>query len=70
MTSLPARKLAILDRGLLRPEIWADIVIFDPATLIDRATYDDPIQYPEGRRHVLVNSETSGVDLQLDSRTS
>lgn len=57
MTSLPARKLGILDRGLLRPGMWADVVIFDPATVIDRATYDDPIQYPEGIRHVLVNGE-------------
>lgn len=57
MTSLPARKLGILDRGLLRPGMWADIVIFDPATVIDRATYDDPIQYPKGIGHVLVNGE-------------
>jgi N-acyl-D-amino-acid deacylase len=57
MTSLPARKIGLLDRGLLRPGMWADIVIFDPATIIDIATYENPLSYPKGIRYVLVNGE-------------
>jgi N-acyl-D-amino-acid deacylase len=57
MTSLPARKIGLLDRGLLRPGMWADIVIFDPATIIDTATYENPLSYPKGIRYVLVNGE-------------
>ncbi|MBS7637312.1 D-aminoacylase [Candidatus Bathyarchaeota archaeon] len=57
MTSLPARKIGLMDRGLLRPGMWADIVIFDPATVIDTATYEDPLRYPRGIRYVLVNGE-------------
>jgi N-acyl-D-amino-acid deacylase len=57
MTSLPARKIGLLDRGLLRPGMWADIVIFDPATIIDTATYENPLSYPRGIRYVLVNGE-------------
>ncbi|MEM2893106.1 MAG: D-aminoacylase [Candidatus Bathyarchaeia archaeon] len=57
MTSLPARKIGLMDRGLLRPGMWADIVIFDPATIIDTATYEDPLRYPKGIKHVLVNGE-------------
>jgi len=55
MTSLPAQKLGLYDRGLLRPGMKADIVVFDPETVADRATYTDPWQYPIGVRHVFVN---------------
>jgi N-acyl-D-aspartate/D-glutamate deacylase len=55
MTSLPAAKFRLPDRGVLRPGYWADIVIFDPDTISDRATYDDPRQYPTGIPFVLVN---------------
>lgn len=57
MTSMPASRLGLQDRGLLREGFWADIVIFDAETIIDRATYEDPHQYPEGVRHVIVNGE-------------
>lgn len=57
MTSLPARKIGLMDRGLLRPGMWADIVVFDPFRIIDTATYEDPLRYPEGIRYVLVNGE-------------
>ena len=55
MTSLPARRLGIRDRGLIAPGYRADLVAFDPEKIIDRATYDDPWQYPEGIFAVFVN---------------
>jgi len=57
MTSLPAQRFGLLDRGLLRPGMWADIVIIDPTTVIDTATYQEPHSYPEGIPHVVVNGE-------------
>jgi N-acyl-D-amino-acid deacylase len=55
MTSLNALKLGIKDRGRLREGNWADITIFDPARVIDRATFEDPHQYAEGIEYVIVN---------------
>jgi N-acyl-D-amino-acid deacylase len=55
MTSLPAQILRLKDRGLLREGYWADLVIFDPATVKDRGTYERPAQYPAGISDVLVN---------------
>jgi N-acyl-D-aspartate/D-glutamate deacylase len=57
MTSLNAAKLGILDRGLLRSGNYADIVVFDPDRIIDRATYERPFQYSEGVIHLIVNGE-------------
>jgi len=57
MTSLPARRLRLWDRGLLRPGFWADITIFDPVTVAERATFTDPHQYPAGIPYVLVNGQ-------------
>jgi N-acyl-D-aspartate/D-glutamate deacylase len=57
MTSFPAQMLRLRDRGLLREGMWADIVIFDPETIEDRATYNDPHQYPEGIPYVIVNGQ-------------
>ena len=56
-TSLTAQRLGIRDRGLLREGFYADIVIFDPETIIDKATYENPHQYSEGIDYVLVNGE-------------
>ena len=50
MTSFAARRMGLLDRGLVRAGMWADLVVFDPDRVIDRATFDDPHQYPEGDR--------------------
>ena len=57
MTSLPARTLGIKDRGMIREGMWADIVVFDPLTVGDKATYEDPQQYPEGIEYVIVNGK-------------
>jgi N-acyl-D-amino-acid deacylase len=55
MTSFPAQRMGILDRGLLKEGMWADVVIFDPDRVTDRATFLEPHQFPEGLLHVLVN---------------
>jgi len=55
MTSLPAQRMGLHDRGLLRPGLAADLVIFDPDRIIDRATFTDPHQYPDGIDYVFVN---------------
>ena len=57
MTSLNAAKAGILDRGILRPGLMADVTIFDPATVIDRATYLEPFQFSTGILHVIVNGQ-------------
>lgn len=55
MTSLNAAKIGLVDRGLLRPGQFADVVVFDPDRVIDRATYLEPFHYPEGIALVVVN---------------
>jgi N-acyl-D-amino-acid deacylase len=57
MTSLPAQRMGLYDRGLLRPGMAADVVIFDPHRVIDRATFTDPHQYPDGIDYVFVNGK-------------
>jgi N-acyl-D-amino-acid deacylase len=55
MTGRPAEILGLADRGLLREGYRADVTIFDPTTIIDRATYEDPHRYPAGISTVIVN---------------
>jgi N-acyl-D-aspartate/D-glutamate deacylase len=55
MTALNAAKLGIMDRGLLRPGMFADVTLFDAGRVIDRATYEKPFQYSEGIEYVVVN---------------
>ncbi len=55
MTSAPAARLGLRDRGLLRDGYVADVVVFDPARVRSNATYDQPRQYPDGIEHVFVN---------------
>ena len=55
MTSMNADKIGIKDRGRLREGMWADVTIFDANTVVDRATFDNPHQYPVGIQYVVVN---------------
>jgi len=55
LTSLPAEHLKIQKRGYLKPGYFADIVVFDPATIADKATFEQPHQYAIGVNHVFVN---------------
>ena len=55
MTSRPAARVGLADRGILRPGMMADVAVFDPATIHDVATFADPTHYSAGMRSVLVN---------------
>ena len=55
LTSFPAGNLGVKDRGSLKPGYFADLAIFDPATIADHATFETPQRYATGMRHVLVN---------------
>ena len=57
MTGLPAANVGLKQRGLIREGYFADITIFDPKTVIDRATFEDPNQYPVGIDYVIVNGQ-------------
>ena len=57
MTSLPARRMNLAGRGELREGFAADVVVFDPKTIADRATYEEPRKYPAGIDYVIVNGE-------------
>ena len=59
MTSLPASRLGLWDRGVLREGLAADIVVFDPETVIEKADYSNPQEYPEGIPWVIVNGQTT-----------
>jgi dihydroorotase/N-acyl-D-amino-acid deacylase len=62
MTSLPAARLKLFDRGLIRPGMKADIAVFDPGVVKDKAQFENPHQYAEGVRHVLVNGKPALVN--------
>lgn len=65
MSALPASRLGIADRGRIKVGLAADLVVFDPATVSDRATYEQPFQYPVGIAAVVVNG---GAALDRDAR--
>ena len=65
MTSLPAGTFGFLDRGIIRPGFIADLVLFDPARVSDRATYVNPHQYSEGFDYVFVNGKAVVADGEL-----
>jgi dihydroorotase/N-acyl-D-amino-acid deacylase len=62
MTSRPAARVGLADRGLLRPGMMADITVFDPATIRDVATFDDPNRYSTGVKWVIVNGRPVVAD--------
>ncbi len=64
MTSLPATTFGIKDRGFVREGSWADLVVFDPATVQDNATFESPHQYATGFAYVFVN----GVEVVKDDK--
>ncbi len=66
MTGLPAANVGLKQRGLLREGYFADITIFDPKTVIDRATFEDPNQYPVGINYVIVNGQ---IEVDSGKRT-
>jgi N-acyl-D-amino-acid deacylase len=57
LTSFPASNLGLKDRGHLAPGMMADVAIFDPATIADKATFEQPQQFAVGMRHVMVNGQ-------------
>jgi N-acyl-D-aspartate/D-glutamate deacylase len=52
---LPAQRMRLTDRGVLKAGMWADVVVFDPQTVTDKATFENPNQLSEGMQYVLVN---------------
>ncbi len=62
MTGMPAAKFKLADRGVVQTGAYADLVVFDPARIIDTATYDDPRRFPEGIRAVYVNGTAVARD--------
>jgi N-acyl-D-amino-acid deacylase len=66
MSALPASRIRLGDRGRIAPRLAADIVVFDPSTVADKATYEDPFQYPVGIKAVVVNGK---VELQDGQRS-
>jgi N-acyl-D-aspartate/D-glutamate deacylase len=62
MTSRPAARVGLQDRGILRPGMAADITVFDPAAIRDVATFEDPNHYSVGVRHVFVNGRAVVTD--------
>jgi len=67
MTSQPAARVHLDDRGILRPGMAADVTVFDPATIRDLATFEQPAQYSIGVKYVLVNGRAVIFDGQITS---
>src|SRR5581483_9740640 len=59
MTSMSCRRFGLTDRGQVTEGWWADLVLFDPDQIVDRATYDDPKQEPAGVELVVVNGQVA-----------
>jgi N-acyl-D-amino-acid deacylase len=70
MSAFPASRVRLADRGMLREGFAADVVVFDPATVTDRATFDDPFRYPDGIRVVIVNGVIALRDGERAERRS
>jgi N-acyl-D-amino-acid deacylase len=70
MTSLPARSFSFQDRGIVRPGFVADLVLFDPGKVKDKATFENPHQYSEGFDFVLVNGVVTVADGKMTNNRS
>jgi N-acyl-D-amino-acid deacylase len=70
MTAQPATVIKLPDRGMLKAGWAADVVVFDPATVADRATYEEPFQYPAGIKTVVINGVVALRDEQRNDRMS
>ena len=68
MSALPASRIKLTDRGRLTVGLAADVVVFDPVTVADRATFEEPFQYPSGIKAVVVNGTIALHDGQRGSR--
>jgi len=62
LTSVPAARMGLRDRGVVRDGAFADLVVFDPVTVIDAATYTEPARFPTGIEHVIVNGRVAILD--------
>ncbi|NLG87120.1 MAG: amidohydrolase family protein, partial [Firmicutes bacterium] len=69
MTGLPATRLGLKDRGFIKPGMFADLTIFDPAQVADKADFINPHQYATGINHVLVNGQAVVTDGRLTGQT-
>jgi N-acyl-D-amino-acid deacylase len=67
MSGMPAERLKLGDRGLLKPGMKADVVVFDPSTVSDKATFEKPHQYSVGFRDVIVNGKFAMRDSKVTS---
>jgi dihydroorotase/N-acyl-D-amino-acid deacylase len=65
MSRMPADRINLSDRGRVEIGAWADITVFDPDTIIDRATFEDPHQYAEGVHHVFINGQAVLLDKDM-----
>ena len=70
MTSLPAQTFRLHKKGIVRPGMDADLVVFDPQTIIDKSTFEDPLQSPEGIGWVIVNGEIAAEKGTITGATS
>ena len=70
MTGMPAAKLDLRARGLVREGYFADLALFDPATVCDHATFEDPHRYPGGIPYVIVNGSVVVDDGKFNSRAA
>ena len=69
LSSIPAERIGLVDRGVLRPKAFADIVVFDSRTVVDEATEVEPHRYPTGIDHVVVNGVVAIADGRETGRT-
>ena len=69
MTALPALKIGLTYRGIIRQGFFADIIIFDPNTVKDLATFENPFQYAQGIHSVIINGNIALSKSRIISQT-